>query len=316
MIHAHVTPQTLGFIRIWVFGLWLLVIAPDPFHQLGVLPISIFEPYGVMRLIPSAAWPWIMHAQFLYSFKFILLILLVLAMLGVGPYRSIALAAAVMLTFHQGLVRGFGFINHKELGILYAVYILALFPAADGFTVQKQKTNLVPSATYSAALLLMTMIILLPYTAISAFRITRASPEIFLGESMKYYIAATSVQSNYYGRSISIWLLERPDLNFIINIGFIVITVFEVLSPLCLIYRYFRYAWLVVMIPFHISTSVLMNIFFWQNLFLFPVLLFDINRLISPNLPKDGLRALLSGRRDVENGDRAGHAGAGEPRAM
>ena len=288
MIHAHVTPQTLGFIRMWVFGLWLLVIAPDPFHQLAVLPITIFEPHGVMRLLPSAAWSWLLQAPFLYSFKCILLLLLVLAMLGVGPYRSIALAAAVMLTFHQGLVRGFSFINHKELGILYAVYILALFPAADGFTVQKRKTPLTPATTYSAALLLMTITILLPYTAISAFRIAHASPEIFLGKSMRYYIAATSVHNNYYGRSISILLLERPDLNLIINIGFVVVTVFEILSPLCLIYRYLRYAWLLVMIPFHISTSILMNIFFWQNLLLFPVLLIDINRFISPNLSKEG----------------------------
>src|SRR4029453_979242 len=47
--------------------------------------------------------------------------------------------------------------------------------------------------------------------------------------------------------------------------GFIVTTAFEILTPAILLGNTFRRLWIAIMIPFHISTLLTMNIFFWQN---------------------------------------------------
>lgn len=285
MLHQRVTPWTLGVIRAWVFGIWLLIIVPDPFYLLAELPISIFEPLGLMRFVPASGWTWILDVQFLYGFKFLLLVFLVLSMLGVWPYHPIAITTAVMLTFHQGLVRGFSYINHAELGALYAVYVLALFPATDGFAWRRRKANLAPSTTYSAALLLMTAMLLFTYTAISSFRLAHAGPTIFFSDSMKYYIGWLTFRDGDFGWDVGKWVFEYSSLALLVKFGFLLATCFELLAPLCLIYRRFRYVWLSVMVSFHFSTLFLMNIFFWENLLLFPVLLIDIDRWMPSQLP-------------------------------
>ena len=42
----------------------------------------------------------------------------------------LAIFTCILLTFYQGLIRGYGYINHGELPILYAAYVLAVFPSA------------------------------------------------------------------------------------------------------------------------------------------------------------------------------------------
>jgi hypothetical protein len=53
----------------------------------------------------------------------------------------------------------------------------------------------------------------------------------------------------------------------------------EVFSLFCLSSRPFRIFWLSVMVPFHLLTLIFMNIFFWQNLLLFPLLLCEVSKL-------------------------------------
>jgi hypothetical protein len=50
-----------------------------------------------------------------------------------------------------------------------------------------------------------------------------------------------------------------------------VVTLFEILSPLALVWRRFRWVWLAVIAPFHLTTLFTMNIFFWENLILLAV---------------------------------------------
>ena len=61
------------------------------------------------------------------------------------------------------------------------------------------------------------------------------------------------------------------------KLGFAVTTFFELLSPLCLLSRHFRYVWVAVIVSFHVGTRLLMNIFFWHNLLLMAVLLIDLD---------------------------------------
>ena len=74
------------------------------------------------------------------------------------------------------------------------------------------------------------------------------------------------------------FLLQQRTLNVLLNMGFPIVTVFEVLAPLCLVSRTFRAAFLVVMVPFHLFSWIFMEVFFWKNLALY-VLCVDWSRV-------------------------------------
>jgi hypothetical protein len=73
---------------------------------------------------------------------------------------------------------------------------------------------------------------------------------------------------------------RTPLLLTTVQLGFGVVTFFELLSPVCLLPRTFRWAWMGVMLPFHFLSLLLLNIFFWQNILLILFFMTDIDRLI------------------------------------
>lgn len=277
MLHESATARTLGQVRAWVFGIWLIIIVFDSIWMLAELPVSSLDRMGILRLVPKAAWPLILTGPFLAVFKATLVALLIALTLGLQPYRPIAIAAAAGLTLLHGIKQGTGFANHSQYALLYASYGLALFPAADGFALRPSRVRR-SASLYPFAMLSMALIPTVAYTAVASHRIAHVSPELFFSDSMAFYIADTTFQFSFLEMPYGRWFLARPALLPILNVGFAVTTLFELLSPLCLVARGFRLVWLAVMVVFHFSTLLLMNIFFWHNLLLFAVLLVDISR--------------------------------------
>src|SRR5262245_54326112 len=74
VVNEKVSPQTLGFARIWVYALWFQRIYIDPFYQLAELPIEILRPIGVMRYIPEALYGYICTAPGLWALKVAMLV--------------------------------------------------------------------------------------------------------------------------------------------------------------------------------------------------------------------------------------------------
>ena len=77
-----------------------------------------------------------------------------------------------------------------------------------------------------------------------------------------------------------------PILALLLQAGFPIATVFEVLSPLCLFYRRFRWAWILVISAFHVATGLFMQIWFTANFLLIFVFLTDIDWLFATWLPQ------------------------------
>lgn len=67
---ARVGAQTLGFVRAWIFGIWLCKVATAPFFLLAELPVSIFEPLVFMRMAPTGAWTWLLRQMSSPAFRF------------------------------------------------------------------------------------------------------------------------------------------------------------------------------------------------------------------------------------------------------
>ncbi len=276
MLYSNADENILGFVRASVFGIWSLAILFDPIQQLSELPIEIFEPVGLLSFLPIGFWEIALNGNFLLGLKITLLVLLLLASLGTKFFQPIAILVALLLTLEQGIVRSFGFVNHKELALLYAVYVLAIFPSADGFSFQKPKPR--PQETYVFAMFFITSVILLAYSIIAIHRVANSGFEIFEGESIRFYIAKLTFTGSLYENKFGILVLINEFLNSLVNFGFVITTVLEVLSPLCLFYKKFRWFWLAVIGVFHFATLFLMNIFFWQNLLLLIILLTEISQ--------------------------------------
>jgi hypothetical protein len=276
VIHGAASPQTLGFVRACVYFIWLVKIVPDSVTFLGELPLSVFQPVGLLQFIPDAARPHLVDAGFLTVFKGVLVLSLVLAMAGAKPYRIVSVTAAVLLTLHQSLVRSFTFINHQELGILFAAYALAVFPAADGFAWPASRKPTSPPHIYGGALTSMAVLLVVPYAAIAAFRLAHGGPGIFLGDSMLYWLGSLS-NLDADGWSLGLAVLQHPALAFMVKLSFPLTTMFELLSPLCLVWSRFRKLWIPVMVLFHCFSWFLLNIFFWENVLLILLLFTDVD---------------------------------------
>lgn len=280
VLDERVSPETLGVIRAAAFLMWLIEVVPDPLSFVGELPASMHEPVGVFKLVPDEAWDRLLEPEVLDRLKQLLVALLVLSALGVRPYRPTASAAAALLTGHQGLLRGFTFTNHEELSLLVCTYVLALFPAADGFAWPGRRRQSAPLETYAAALHAMSILLLLPYCEIAARRLVRGTPDVFLGDSLSHWLAGLdALDRDAFG--IGRWLLGRPALVAVLKAGFVVTTAFELLGPLCVILPRLRRAWILVIVCLHLVNRFTLKLFFWQNTVLILLLLTGPERWVA-----------------------------------
>ena len=286
MLHENVSPQTLGFARIAVYGAWLWHVFKDPLDKVVEVPLVYFSPIGVLRLVPEPVWQRIYTADFLSALKLAMLVSLTLLVTGVGPFRGIAVFTCIMLTLYQGLVRGFGFINHGELAMLYAAYVLAVFPSADAFALRRSRSNAASQPLYQAPMIAVALLLCLAYMFVGVQRLLKGGLEIFVNGTIVHMVALRSFAPGPSGSGYGHLVLEHPWLALMLQVGFPIVTIFELLSPLCLFYRPFRWAWIPVMFSFHLATGLLMQIWFTANFLLIFVFLTDIDRLFVAWLPQ------------------------------
>ena len=286
MLHENVSPHTLGFARLAVYGTWFWHIVKDPLANVVDVPIEYFSPIGVLRLVPEPLWQLLYTADFLSALKLAMLVCLALLVLGVGPFRCIAICTCILLTFYQGVVRGFGFINHGELSILYAAYVLAVFPSVDALSLRRGKVDYAQPIMYKAPMIAVAFLLCLAYMFVGAQRLFKGGLEIFTNGTIIHMVALRSFGPGPSGSGFGHLVLEHPWLAFMLQVGFPIVTVFELLSPLCLFYRHFRWAWLPVMLSFHLATGLFMQIWFTANFLLIFVFLTNIDRLLAAWLPQ------------------------------
>jgi hypothetical protein len=285
MLHEKVSPQTLGLARIAVYGIWFCHVANDPLDTVTEVPFAYFSPIGVLRLVPQSVWPLIYTAEFLLLLKLVMLTCLALLVLGVWPFRCLAIFTCILLTFYQGLIRGFGYINHGELSILYAAYVLAAFPSVHAFSLARSKADAAPPVMYKAPMTAVALLLCLTYTFIGARRLAAGGPAIFVNETIVHMVALRTFERGSSGPGYGRLVLAYPWLAFMLQVGFPIVTIFELLSPLCLFFRYFRWAWIPVISAFHVATGLFMQIWFTANFLLILVFLTDVDRLLASWLP-------------------------------
>lgn len=281
MIHENATARTLGFLRIWVFAMWFGDVAKDPITDLAGLPMAYFNPLGVVRLLPLSVWERIFTPEVLTLWQAAMLVGLALTIVGARPYRPIALITCILLTFQLGAILSFGYLVHTELVSLYVCYLLALFPAADALSLSSRRARPARPALYRAAMQLAALVLCTTYTFVGVRRLVLGGVGIFLDGSVLWYVAKRSAQIGYFSHTHGLSAVESPWLSVLMQIGYAVVTLFEVLSLLCLVSRKFRRAWLAVIVPFQLAIWPLMQILFLHNIMLIMVLLTDVEGVVA-----------------------------------
>ena len=218
---------------------------------------------------------------FLVAFKAVLLGCLLWLVLGLPRYQLVAIVTCLLLTLFDGMAKGMGHINHSKLALLYSAYILAAFPCADALALARRRRPLAPPVMYAAPMVGVAMIILVAYCAIGVHRIGKTGFELFASNTLGSWFLKRALEANPTGFALGLPLLESPLVFNLNKLSFAVTGMFEALSPLCLFSRYFRWAWICAMIPFHVATLLTMNIFFWPNIVIIAIFMTDSDRVIS-----------------------------------
>ena len=175
------------------------------------------------------------------------------------------------------MIYGFGEVTHAELVALYTVYILAVFPSADALALRRVREPSSPAAVYQAALLAATITLLATYMFTGVRRLFAGGIDIFLDGTILSMVADGAATPDHFQRAVGLWTLASPLATTLLQVGFAAVTIFEILSLLCLSSTWFRRIWLGIMLPFHVLSWPLLQTLFLHNILLIFALLFDVD---------------------------------------
>lgn len=277
LLHENATARHLALLRIWVFGMWIGDLLKDPSTELTQIPLAYYQPVGLLQWFPMSFWESALSAPVLHIWWWALAVLLLLSAAGVPFYQVVALCTCILLTFYQGVIFGFTGVSHGPIAALYIAWILAVFPSADAFSLRRSPTPSRSNHVYQAAILTSTVVLLATYMLVGVRRVVEGGINIFLDGSILSYLTRNSVGSNYLSQMLGLQVLQYPGLSAIFEVGFVIVTFFEIFSLLCLGSRWFRRCWLAVMLPFHVLSWPLLQLLFLHNILLICVLLIDLD---------------------------------------
>jgi hypothetical protein len=273
VIYAGATARRLALVRIAVFAIWLVDLASAPIDGLAALPPSWFAPHGPWLLVPDGMLRAIWNDDALLGLQLTTLLTVGLALIGAPGRRAWGALACVLLTIVSGFVRGFGHADHAQLQLLFVTFALVFLPAWDtlclGGASRAQRGD---EAVYCASCVALALVFSFPYLLTAAYRLTHEGAAIFLGGSMRHFIARDTLSLDHLDFRLGLVLLQYPTLTPMVNAGFAVVTAAELLAPWAFLRRSWAVAWLATIGPFHVLAPLIMHVLFPHNVALLLVL--------------------------------------------
>lgn len=274
LLQQGATARMARLVSAAVFSLWVVRVAPDPLRWVSLLPVDVMEPVGLLGLLPGAWRTALLHPVALESLKLGTLALLAASIVR-GPSSGFALLSCGALTLYQTIGRSFaGHMDHKDLVLLYAAYLVAALPIADRIAARPRQAEAATRRRVEAAPVVAILAMLCAtYALVGVNRLLRGGLEIYTSGTLTFWALRNSFQLAEPAWGLGRLVLEHPLLGRMLELGFPVVTVFEVLAPLCLVSRPFRRLFVATMVPFHLLSWMLLEVFFWEHLMLYPLFL-------------------------------------------
>jgi len=291
LIHEQAGGPLLIFTRFGILALWIFKLLLDPLWRLAEMPRELFQPVGFIGLLSPTAIDLLLRPFPLYIFLVVTLVVTGFAMLQ-RWFPLTSTLAAILLTFYSSLIRSFGPAVHTDIVLLLAVYALAGFAWADWIALRFGGTKSRPGAWNSHPLVTIVAMLCLSYCLVGLNRTVAGGPRVFTGDTMEAWCIDAGLRGYYFNTNIGWHIPEWPWVVLALRSGLPVITFFEITAPLCLVSSHYRWVFIPVMLSFHLLSLVLMNIFFFDDMFLY-LLLIDWSR----RFPALRARAGRAGRR-------------------
>jgi hypothetical protein len=276
LIHEQAGPRLLRLARLGIFALWIVKLLLDPLWRLAEMPREMLHPAGILTLLPASTLDWLLTSDHLFA-----LLVLNLVALGLGltnkSFPLVSTVAAILLTIYSSLIRSFGPAVHTDIVLLLSVYALAGFSWADWLAAKSTGKKSAPQACSSYPPITIVAMLTLSYCLVGLNRTIAGGINVFTGDTMVGWAVDASLRGYYFNTNIGWHLPEWPVVAFMLRAGLPVITLFEITAPLCLAVPHYRWVFFPVMISFHLLSLVFMNIFFFDDMLLY-LLLIDWSR--------------------------------------
>ncbi len=265
LIHEQAGPRLLRLARLGIFALWIVKLLLDPLWRLAEMPRELFQPVGILALLPAGAVDSFLTPSGLAALLVTTLGLLVLGLTD-RAFPLVSTAAAACLTVYASLIRSFGPAVHTDIVLLLAVYALAAFAWADFFA---------PNARgrFSYPLITIVAMLTLSYCLVGLNRAVAGGVSVFTGDTMEVWAIDAGLRGYYFNTNVGWHLPEWPLVVFMLRAGLPFITLFEITAPLCLASSHYRWIFIPVMLSFHLLSLVFMNIFFFDDMLLYLLLI-------------------------------------------
>lgn len=275
LLHEQAGPPLLRLTRLGVVALWIVKLLLDPLWRLAEMPRELFSPVGLLAVLPTAYIDALFTPGGLTIFLVMTLVTLVLCLTDRAFYLTATLAA-ILVTIYASLIRSFGPAVHTDVILILALYVLAGFAWADFFQIKfgREKS---PRAWSSYPLITIVAMLCFSYTLVGFNRMLTGGIHVFTGDTMEVWAVDASLRGYYFNTNIGWHVPEWPMVVLMLRLGLPFITLFEMTAPLCLASSHYRWIFIPVMLSFHLLSLVFMNIFFFDDMLLY-LLLIDWSR--------------------------------------
>jgi hypothetical protein len=282
LIHEDAPPSGLRLLRTVVFGTWFLRVAFKPLQDAALIPASLDQPVSVMRLVPHDLYPLIHSTAFLYGLKAAALVCFALVIAGIA-LRPMMVLSCVFMTLFAAIWRGFaGHIDHESILIHLAGILLTLFALADKRL--ESKGQAWPAGAPTQAGVPMTAVLALlalVYTMVAIYRLAHGTPEVWTSHSLTFWALRNAYETVEPMAGWGKFVIQYPWLARMLELGFPLVTFIELTAFAILFSQWFRWVFLAVMVPFHLLSLFVLDVFFWENMMLY-VLFFEFGRRSEP----------------------------------
>jgi hypothetical protein len=274
LIHEQAGPRLLALARLGIFALWVVKLLLDPLWRLAEMPPEMMHPVGVLNWLSPTMLGALFSGPGLAHFWDCTLVVVLCCLPRTRWLVGTALRytfAAIVLTVYSSIIRSFGPAVHTDIVLLLGTYALAGFAWAD---------VVAPRAPgrYSYPLITIILLLTMGYCFVGLNRMISGGIDVFTTSTMTAWAVDASLRGYYFNTDVGWHLPQWPLVNFMVWSGLPFITLFEILAPLTLASPYFRRVFIPVMVSFHALSLVFMNIFFFDDMLLY-LLLIDWSRM-------------------------------------
>jgi len=259
----------LGIVRAIVHGTFLVSTIATSFAALGSLPPTILRPTGVMKLLPWSFYDQLQTPSGMMILKAAMIVSLLFSTVGFLTVVSTKTSLLLVL-FYQGLLRSFGHFNHDEMLAVYCLAVLAFTPCGDAVSIDSRLSQTKkerPFFAYAYPILLMQLLMAWSYFSSALIKL-RVAGLSYLSSDNLPALAILHSLDNLHDTDFRL-AFKLPAIKSYLPLAVGFILVWELVFPLAIFWRRIRWWILGVGIAFHISTLLLMNIFFPHHLVLY-----------------------------------------------